>query len=59
MFQLFIAVGVILLLVLVLVLRLGGLVRVTKGDKDRPDSKSNYVNSVLMLLFLIIGGGLA
>ena len=59
MIQLFIAVGVVLLVVLVLIFRLGGLVNVAKGKQERPDSRSNYVNALLMLLFLIIGGGLA
>lgn len=59
MIQLFIAVGVILLLVFVLVLRLGGLVKVTKGEEDNPDSTSNAMNALFFLLFLIIGGGLA
>lgn len=56
MIQLFIAAVVVLLVALILVFRLSDLVGVIKGKQDKPDSKSNTVNAVLMLVFLIVGG---
>jgi len=57
MFQLLLGSGlVIFLIILLLIYKISTMVGVAKGKQDQPDSKSNHVNAVLMLLFVIISG---
>jgi cytochrome c oxidase subunit II len=55
--QLLIGLGsVLLVLVVVLLYKVATMVRVSKNKSDGPDSRSNNINGILMLLFLIAFG---
>jgi len=57
MFKILLGAGLIIFLfILLLIYKIGTMVNVAKGKKEGPASRSNHVNGVLMLLFLLISG---
>lgn len=55
--QLLIGIGIVLLaLIIGMLYKLSTMMTVVKKQKDGPESSSNSMNGILMLLFLIVGG---